>query len=367
MKRQRGITFEKWPPLDRQSFCRAIGGGSRRTKLWDGARLSPTTIRSLRNGYGCCLAWLADHDCLDPPAPPSDRWPVAVVEAMVDEMAEGYAVATTITRVKHLKKVLTMLEPAVDLTHLDRVLCQLGRIRPARSPLVHRVSIIDLIGCGQELMRHAEENEESPSVSRALVFQTGFQVALLALRPRRSTAFCGMRLGVHLVPTASGWRMIADRDESARKRSANSEFPDVLLPALQRFLSHWRPVLCTGANISELWLRPGGQGFGAQHLHYYVSKATDEHFKFPISPKWFRKILATTIGRDHPEVVHIVGTVLGHADHATGEQVYNLADSVTAFHELASCIDDVAKPRNARYVQASALPRGGAVQRKHRA
>ena len=213
MKRQRGISFEKWPLSDRESFCRAISGGSRRTKKWGAARLSPTTIRSLRYGYGYCLGWLADHDCLDPAAPPGDRWPAAVVEAMVDDMAEGYAVATTITRVKHLKKVLTMLEPAIDLTHLDRVLRQLGRVGPARSPLVHRVSIIDLIGCGQELMRYAEENEESPSVSRALVFQTGFQVALLALRPWRSSAFCAMRLGVHLVPTAraGGWSRIVTR------------------------------------------------------------------------------------------------------------------------------------------------------------
>jgi hypothetical protein len=326
-------------------FRAATLGGSRRSDQWHAARLPKASIATHVGLYGMSLKWLSEHMENWENSPPAKRWTQDVLNAMIDDIAPAYATATVIARVRSLKKMLSMIAPEANLTHFDVVISQLGRIGPAVNPLVHRVSSDDLFRCGQKLMCDAERESNLALEQRALVFQTGFQIALLSRRPWRSSAFCAIEIVRHLISVCAGWRLVAGSDESARKRSSSSPVPAPLIVPLERLIQHWRPILRPRAvGWPHLWTRPEGLPFSSSHLHYYVSHATNDHFKFAISPKWFRKILSTTVARYHPEIVHVTATVLGHG-HRVDERYYNLAGSVEAYRDLSDCIDAIGRSR----------------------
>ena len=68
---------------------------------------------------------------------------------------------------------------------------------PAVDPLVHHVSSDDLLCCGQKLMSDAENWTHLALEHRALMFQTGLQIALLSRRPWRSSV-CTIEMGAQL-------------------------------------------------------------------------------------------------------------------------------------------------------------------------
>lgn len=340
MRKQKGISFDDWPKADQDGFRSGYIAKRRSDPTWLLSQHSPTTRKGLISGYGCSLGWLADHGWLHPDKRAGERWPRAIIAQMVTDMLLDHEHATVTFRLRTTKRVISIIEPEADLRDFDQAIAKLPIVRPARNDIIYKVGIKDLVLFGLELMSEAQETLALRLPQRALLYQTGLQILWLILRPWRSTAFAGIQIGRELVPRGDHWRLFAPEAQTLHKKSAGSRLPNLCAQPLEIFLTVWRRELLPEADCSKaLWSRPEGLHFDWSHLHYNFSEQTEKKFGAPISPKWFRKIVATTIGRDMPELIHIAKEVLGHSRHSMTAEFYDLAQSVLAFNALDACID----------------------------
>ena len=126
MSKTRGLVLETWPLLDQQMLHAAMQGGSRRSDQWHATRLASTTVATLLSNYGSSLKWLSKRSAGWGDSPPLERWPPDVLNAMIDEISPRYAAASVVSRVRSLKKMLSLMTPGADLEHFDIAIGRLG-------------------------------------------------------------------------------------------------------------------------------------------------------------------------------------------------------------------------------------------------
>ena len=116
--------------------------------------------------------------------------------------------------------------------------------------------------------------------------------------------------------------------------------PAALVPSLDRYLSHHRPLLCARAAIRsaakgapavrQLWVSGEGSAMIDRSVYESVVKLTLPAFGRTVNPHLFRDCAATSVATDDPEHVHITTSILGHTSLATSERSYNHAQSIPA-------------------------------------
>jgi hypothetical protein len=145
---------------------------------------------------------------------------------------------------------------------------------------------------------------------RAPLYRDGLVLALLALRPLRRANFAGLRLGEHLQQRGTGWWLRLDGDETKTRVLVEVPWPEALVPALETWLTRWRPVLLerrvawsAGAPAADtaLWVSSPGAVMDTQALYDMTTKRTRA---------------ATTIAIEDPVHVRLASQVLGHDSQA---------------------------------------------------
>jgi integrase len=201
-------------------------------------------------------------------------------------------------------------------------------------------------------MTRAEAAEDHTPRQRAVGYRNGLAIALLAARPLRLKNLAALELDRHLVRAGQGWRLVIPGAETKTGRPLELPFPEVLVPALERYVEVHRPVLAAaegrrgqGQAGAALWLSPTGGPLSAGTLAFHITERTRAAFGRAVNPHLFRDCAATSLALEDPEHVRIAAQVLGHGSFRTTERHYNLAQgqrATTAWHET---LDGLRAPR----------------------
>src|SRR5262249_23031305 len=117
-------------------------------------------------------------------------------------------------------------------------------------------------------------------------------------------------------------------------------WPEFLLPALERWLKHWRPVLLglTGRWArpagNALWISANGSPLTQQSIYDRIIRRTRFALGKGINPHLFRDCAATTLAYADPGHVGIAASLLGHRRFATTERYYLRAQMSEASRRL---------------------------------
>ena len=125
----------------------------------------------------------------------------------------------------------------------------------------------DLVRLGFQLMAQAEAGAGLRPRVQARLYRDGLMIACLAYRPLRLANFISLELGHHLQRRGSGWWLEIPAAETKTRRAITLPFPEPVVPALERYLAHWRPQLappgqaglplpCPMADRAEPWHQP---------------------------------------------------------------------------------------------------------------
>ena len=240
----RCLPFTAWPAQDRLSWLEATRKGNLLLDDGPGAALRAGTLRRHRSSYGRFLAWLADHGLLDPDLSAGDRATPAAVAAYVAHLQARNASGTVLVRLQSLAVVLRWLTPEQARPWLKRMLARLAALaQPVRDKRSRLQRSDDLVRLGFELMAQAEAGAGLRPRGRARLYRDGLMIVCLAYRPLRLANFISLELGHHLQRRGNGWWLEIPAAETKTRRAITLPFPEPVVPALERYLAHWRPQL----------------------------------------------------------------------------------------------------------------------------
>ena len=151
---------------------------------------------------------------------------------------------TVLHRIVGLAQAAGALAPDADWAWLWRIVGRLQRTaRPARLKRARLVGADELFALGRQLMAEAERGSARPAWRRAIEFRDGFMIALLAARPLRLKNFVAIEIGRHLTAAGTRRRLHFTRPEMKTPEPVEVSFPRLLEPALDRYVSVYRPIL----------------------------------------------------------------------------------------------------------------------------
>lgn len=352
--RRSAFPLTRWPERDGRAWDRAKANGDFLDDDGAAAVWSAATHRSVVGTYGRWLAYLEDHGLLDPTAGPAERITEDTLKGYVSSLcSNGCASVTIASYIAVLSMAIQAMAPDHDWGWLRAVQARLQRLgtstRDKRSRLV---PVADLIALGMDLMR----DEEAPTylgasrLSAALSYRDGLMISLMAMRPLRQLNFISMEIGRHLVVTSDGYALRFAREETKGRRHLEFSFPGALVPALQRYLDHYRPRLLALREHrgfsrqstlpragNRLWVTQYGTPFSASAHWSALQKHTTARFGHFVNPHAFRDVVASDVATHDPEHVRIAAQILGHSDFRTTEKHYIHAQAHIArrrYHDL---------------------------------
>src|SRR5262249_62272353 len=122
---------------------------------------------------------------------------------------------------------------------------------------------------------------QSTERHRALWFRDGLLIALLALRPAmRRRNIAALAIDRHLSRLGTGWVVAFAGDETKTGMALEFPWPEILVPALERWLGHWRPILLglkgrwARAAGSALWISSHGSPMTQQAIYDRIVERT---------------------------------------------------------------------------------------------
>jgi site-specific recombinase XerD len=137
--------------------------------------------------------------------------------------------------------------------------------------------------------------------------------------------------------------------------------PAELIPFLDRYLSHYRPMLNVATGHwggrrtlvqvgARLWVSNYGSAMSAGAVYDRVTKLTKAKFGQAINPHLIRDCAATSTAIEDPEHVGITTSILAHTSLRTSERHYNHAGSLVAMRchqENLMALRRLGRPRDA--------------------
>jgi integrase/recombinase XerC len=161
-------------------------------------------------------------------------------------------------------------------------------------------------------------------------------IALLAARPMRARNFAMIVIGQHLVLRGAVFWLSFEAAETKTGMAIEVPVPEVLTPALERYLTHYRLCLLSAARPEggqpwhRLWMSRRGVPMKENAIGHRINAATRRAFGANVNMNLFRDSLATSLALQDPEHVRLSAPMLSHTTLATTERYYNQAASVEA-------------------------------------
>ena len=290
------------------------------------------------------MAWLAQNDSLIADTVPEARWNADRLQAYIADLQARVRPATVHNRVLALERTLAVLAPHSDRSMLRRAIRSLKYAPDGARKRVRLQDSARLVELGFKLMADADAGVHKNARKNAAVYRDGFQIALLASRSTRKGNFTDVRIGTHLVWHQGAWWLIFKGAETKTHQPIELPFPDQLVPALVRYLDHYRPLLAGDCYRGDrLWISYRFQPQAAHSIQLQLVERTRAAFGRPINPHLFRDCLATSIAIHDPDNVRMAATLLGHRSFATTERHYNLARTLQAARSYAQVISATRK------------------------
>jgi integrase/recombinase XerD len=171
-------------------------------------------------------------------------------------------------------------------------------------------------------------------------------IALLASCPLRSKNFLEIQIDRHLLHAGGGYELCFTAEEMKHPVGFELPVPAWLVPALERYRDHHRPVLLGMRRLwdaspgfrepgDHLWISQQGMPLTAGGLQKLLARHTKPRFGHVVNAHLFRDCAATTVANEDPNNVRMCARLLGHVNLQTTERHYiaaNTAVAVRAYH-----------------------------------
>lgn len=195
------------------------------------------------------------------------------------------------------------------------------------------------------LTRFAEISaaEYTSDLQRAIHVRQALMIGFLIARPIRRRSLLCMEVGTHIIPDGEGYRLRFDGHEMKDGRARSFLLPAKLVPMMQAYLDHHRPVLANGKDTNALWLSQYGDPITEDGLSRELPKVTQKYLGVEMRPHAFRHVAATSVAETDPEHVNIIKDILGHATLDMSQRHYNRAQGLSVATELQSIVEDIQK------------------------
>ena len=220
---------------------------------------------------------------------------------------------------------------------------------------------------GMELMDGALASGRPATSWRVqTAFRDGLAIALAAaIAPRRRT-LAALRIGKQLKKIGNLWFLDIPAEDVKTKRPLDYSISPELSRRIDIYVNEIRPFTA-GANTHDyLWASARGRPMQGGVIYNAVRRRTRKAFGFPINLHRFRRAAATFWSVQDPENVRGVKDLLGHADFATTEKYYIMAQSRLAGRALARIIAGLKNGRIGQKAPASAVRRTSLDRRSRR-
>lgn len=349
---RRCMPLNEWPKLDRQAWATAIADGDILDGEGPAAHWSQNTRHSAIAGYGRFLTFLERSCWLDRDAGPGERLSEDRLRAYIHELAVQVAPVTVAGRVRNLAAALRVMALEADYPYLRRARQRLKlRARPSRNKRARLVPIQDLFDLGVRLIRHAEQGHFDRELWRACCYRDGLCIMLLACRPIRRGNLAMMRLGRHLLRSGEAYALAFDEQETKNHRRYDRPLDAALTPYIERYLSHYRPLLLGGRCDDHVWISWRGIPMSEANLYGRIVARTREAFGHAIPPHMFRDAAVTSLGEDHPELTWLSLSLLHHSDPRIAQAHYDHARSNQAVKSYQQTVSDERRKLGKTYRQ----------------
>jgi integrase len=371
--------IDQWPPFHRRAWEAAFAAGDLFGAEGPGTRWRPASVRKTRSGYGAFLHWRLGQKDLDAArieaSRPEDLVSQETVLAYVEHLRSAYSSMTVFSRIQELYNAILVMAPDCDWTWLKLAQRNLrSRAKPEKDKLARLQSADKLEDLGFSLMAEAEtaaywkdhDGAAMTLLQRALAFRDGLMIALLIRRPFRIRNLVSLAIGKTLILEGDAANFGFAASEMKGKRPIDVAFPKALMPALKRYLDHYRPILLTtsgkakGLVTNALWISRDGTELAEVSLHNAIRRRTREAFGPAIPPHWFRDAAVTFLVRDEPASARLSSSILGHSSPEIANRHYNQALMIDSARRHASVIQSLfdagPSPRSSRKRSAPCAP-----------
>jgi integrase len=320
------MPFIEWPHEDQSAWVAARLPAGLMDEGGLAAHWRPATVKSVEAAYGRWLTFLAVRGRLDRCDAPADRINRDDLRAYIEDLTSQVAPVTASGRIRDLLEALRVMVPRGDFSFLRAARRNLKRrARPQRNKSQRLVGIASVFQLGFEITQSAERDEFRSQLTRAAQYRDGLILMLLASRPLRRTNFVLMTLGRHLKKTIDSYRLDYVADEMKGNRDYTTVLDPALSPLLDRYLTHYRPILAHGADTDRVWISSFGRPLAGETLYGIVVRRTKRAFGKALWPHLIRDCAITSLGAEKPELVWMGMALLHHNDPKTTEKHYDHA------------------------------------------
>ena len=142
-----------------------------------------------------------------------------------------------------LRRASQLIAPDRDFAWLAEIEKDLALVMRPRSKFDRMVLAEVLVEAGLTLIHEAETSPGLSGLARARQVRNGLMVALLGLCPIRLKNFAALEIGRSFVDIKGKWWIVLAASETKENRADERPVDDMLKPAIDRYLSEYRPVL----------------------------------------------------------------------------------------------------------------------------
>ena len=350
---RQALPFSEWPPGDQSRWTMATRSGG----LFDDAGLAahwrPATSRRYIFAYGRWLRFLAlrfpQTLILDAESRISRERVTAYVVLLHDQDLNP---TTVWSYLSGLHNVVYSIHPAIDWSWLRKIVNRLHLSVRTRPDLeAQLVPIQDLYEAGLALIEQSESGEPRRPSCISVDYRDGLLLALLATALLRIKNFADIEIGRHLIKTQDNYIMTFPVEEVKNGQFIEFEVHEPLVPILDQYLDHHRPVLLAGQVSNYLWISKEGRRMLDHHVSKRIVKVTKRELGRPISPHLFRHCAATSIAETSPELTRIIRPLLAHTRNTTSERYYNRASVLQASRRHSDAIQTLKAELSAAQLQ----------------
>ena len=158
----------------------------------------------------------------------------------------------------------------------------------------------------------------------------------------RSTDLSAIEIERQRVQQSGEWRLKFSAVEMKGGRSFEYAWPELLRPALERYLLFHRTILRgrdrDSAFDQALWIAQFGRRLSPWSVPEVIERRTRDHFGMAMNAQTIRHVVCTTVAEHSPEHIADIPAVMAHADLETAEKHYILAGGSRAIEKYHAAL-----------------------------
>lgn len=336
---RRCLPVEEWPRPDQQRWQTVLAAPDLEDdERGPAAAWRPGTIQTNREGYGRWLNHLLRTGEAWHEAPAARVVPARVRRYLAELRDQGISVRTQCNRISQLLSVMLEFAPERDWEWLKRRFNRLDALarenRQCKPPTLLTGDILDKAFKALKKLRA----DETPSLTSAIKYRNWLMLAGITLMPLRRENFATLSLARHFREVGADRLIEIPSAEAKTGRPITMPVPPTLVPFLDHYLAHVRPILLKGQTSDRLWITTSSSAMTGHSFYIAMVNFTRSVLGIAMSPHRARHIGATSIVIAAPERIEAARAFLGHGNDGTTVEHYIIAQSFVASRQQRALI-----------------------------